>query len=67
MERGIYIKDTATLETAMQIFERSSTSFIPVMSNVMHRHFEVIGVLRLVDALKAYSRALVMTAAKKHS
>ncbi len=67
VEQGICITDLATLETAMPIFERGSTSFLPVLSSGAGDSREILGVLHLVDALRAYSRALAMTAAEEHA
>ena len=64
---GIYVESTATLEMAMPIFEQGATSFLPVVSDVGGGQQEILGVLHLVDALKAYNRALAATAAEEHS
>jgi CIC family chloride channel protein len=64
---GIYVDATATLETAMPIFENGVT-FIPVVTlKADASPPELMGALFHVDALKVYNRALAATAAEEHS
>lgn len=68
IDEGIYIDLGATLETAMPIFERTNTAFIPVVELVRNSPApEIRGALFQVDALRAYNRALAATAAEEHS
>ncbi len=65
---GIYIEMSATLETALPIFDTMALNFIPVIAFVGEANTpELRGVLFHVDALKAYNRALAATAAEEHS
>lgn len=64
LEEGLFLTASATLETAMPIFERADVSFLPVVMADDSR--EIIGALYHVDALKAYNRALAATAAEEH-
>jgi len=65
---GIYVDGNATLEAAMPIFEKSSVTFIPVVTLVGENEPpELWGALFHVDALKVYNRALAATAAEEHS
>ncbi|TKZ21779.1 chloride channel protein [Shimia litoralis] len=65
---GIYVDGNATLEAAMPIFEKSSVTFIPVITLVGENEPpELWGALFHVDALKVYNRALAATAAEEHS
>ncbi|MEM6304165.1 MAG: chloride channel protein [Pseudomonadota bacterium] len=64
---GVYVDGTATLETAMPIFDQSSALFVPVVSLSPNAPPELLGALFHVDALKAYNRALAATAAEEHS
>lgn len=63
---SLYVTDTATLETAMPIFEQTNEVFLPVVS-LKDEQPTLIGALFQVDALKAYNRALAATAAEEHS
>jgi CIC family chloride channel protein len=68
IHKGLYLDRTATLETAMPVFEKTGERFIPVVS--LHsggKEPEVLGALHYVDALKEYNRALAATAAEEHS
>ena len=67
IDEGTYIDATATLESAMPIFESSGARFIPVVSISADTTPELLGALFHVDALKAYNRALAATAAEEHS
>ncbi|MEM9351259.1 MAG: chloride channel protein, partial [Pseudomonadota bacterium] len=63
---SVYLTDTATLETAMPLFEATNEVFLPVVS-LREEQPTLIGALFQVDALKAYNRALAATAAEEHS
>ncbi|MEM1237448.1 MAG: chloride channel protein [Pseudomonadota bacterium] len=63
---SLYVTDTATLETAMPVFESSNEVFLPVVA-FKEGQPTLIGALFQVDALKAYNRALAATAAEEHS
>lgn len=68
VEQGAYIDGSATLENAMPIFEASGGDFLPVVTLWGDgRPPELLGVLRHVDALRAYNKALAATAAEEHS
>lgn len=67
IEQGVYLDGAATLETAMPIFDQGRAAFLPVVTLFEGRSPELLGVLHHVDALKAYNRALVATAAEEHS
>ena len=67
LEEGIYVEETATLEMAMPVFEHGATDFLPVVSGANSGQRELLGVIHLVDALRAYNRALATTAAEEHS
>ena len=64
--RGIWIAPTATLETAMPLFERVGR-FVPVAEPQTDVPPEPVGALFQIDALLAYSKALAATAAEEHS
>jgi len=65
---GQHVTGSATLETAMPMFERDDITFIPVISSVEDQEEPLlIGALYHVDALKAFNRALAATAAEEHS
>lgn len=64
---GTYIDGSATLESAMPIFEQTGATFIPVVTLKPDSPPELLGALFHVDALKAYNRALAETAAEEHS
>lgn len=65
---GIYVDGNATLEAAMPIFDKSSVTFIPVVTLTGEGQAPKLwGALYHVDALKAYNRALADTAAEEHS
>lgn len=65
---GVYVDGNATLEAAMPIFDKSSVTFIPVVTlSGEEQAPELWGALYHVDALKAYNRALAATAAEEHS
>ncbi|MBB4174244.1 chloride channel protein [Sulfitobacter noctilucicola] len=67
IDEGTYIDGTATLESAMPIFDASGARFIPVVTLSANAPPELLGALFHVDALKAYNRALAATAAEEHS
>ncbi|WP_299042714.1 chloride channel protein [uncultured Tateyamaria sp.] len=65
---GIYVDQSATLEAALPIFDRTMVPFIPVVTLTGENAApELQGALFHVDALKAYNRALAATAAEEHS
>lgn len=65
---GIYLDESATLEAALPIFDRTMVPFIPVVTLTgENATAELRGALFHVDALKAYNRALAATAAEEHS
>ena len=66
IDEGLYVTDTATLETAMPLFETTNEVFFPVV-NLKDDQMTLVGALFQVDALKAYNRALAATAAEEHS
>ena len=68
IEQGIYTDTNATLERALQIFERTGLDFVPVVQLAPGDGPPALeGALFHVDALKAYNRALAATAAEEHS
>ncbi|WP_318246191.1 chloride channel protein [Pseudooceanicola nanhaiensis] len=68
IEAGTYLDATATLETALPVFDRTGAAFLPVVQlRGADQPPELIGALFHVDALKAYNRALAATAAEEHS
>ncbi len=68
IEDGIYIDGNATLQTAMPVFDRSGTRFIPVVTLAGEdQPPELWGALFHVDALKAYNRALAAISEEEHS
>jgi CIC family chloride channel protein len=68
IEQGTFIDVGATLESAMPMFERPGTVFIPVVRQSGDDEApELMGSLFQVDALRAYNRALAATAAEEHS
>ena len=68
IEEGIYIDGTATLESAMPIFESSGVPFIPVMAmRGGDEPPELRGALFHMDALKVYNRALAAVSEEEHS
>lgn len=68
IEEGLYIDANATLETAMPIFDRTATPFLPVVSlSGENAKPELRGVLFHVDALKAYNRAMAEISEEEHS
>ncbi len=67
IDESVYVTDTATLETAMPLFESTNAVFLPVVSLGKDGTPSLVGALFQVDALKAYNRALAATAAEEHS
>lgn len=68
VEDGIYVDASATLETAMPVFEQSGAAYLPVLSLTGENNRpELWGALWHVDALKSYNRALAATAEEEHS
>ncbi|WP_121634531.1 chloride channel protein [Tropicibacter alexandrii] len=66
IEQGLFLQASATLETALPMFDRSGVAFLPVVQ--MEGETPVLqGALFHVDALKAYNRALAATAEEEHS
>ncbi len=66
--QGLHIDASATLESAMLIFDRAEIAYLPVVAqNESEDPPELLGALYHVDALKAYNRALAATAAEEHS
>lgn len=66
IDQGLWVQASATLETALPIFDRSGVAFLPVV--VLQDGEPVLqGALFHVDALKAYNRALAATAEEEHS
>ncbi|MEO1798723.1 MAG: chloride channel protein, partial [Pseudomonadota bacterium] len=66
IDESVYVTETATLETAMPLFEATNEVFLPVVS-LKDGKPNLIGALFQVDALRAYNRALAATAAEEHS
>ncbi|WP_412780841.1 chloride channel protein [Primorskyibacter flagellatus] len=63
--QGLYVQESATLETALPVFDKSGVAFLPVVK--LEGEAAVLqGALYHVDALKAYNRALAATAAEEH-
>lgn len=67
IEQGLFLQATATLETALPLFDRSSVAFLPVVRLDAEGRPVLQGALFHVDALKAYNRALAATAEEEHS
>ncbi len=68
IDRGLFVTGSATLETAMPMFDREDLAFVPVISSASDADApELIGALFHIDALKAYNAALAATAAEEHS
>ncbi|MDE4173945.1 chloride channel protein [Phaeobacter sp. PT47_59] len=79
IEQGLYLRPEQSLEAALPVFDRADVPFLPVVAQVPQGSPAVsqgageqaadglLGALYHVDALKAYNRALVATAAEEHS
>lgn len=66
IEQGLFLQATATLETALPLFDKSGVAYLPVV--VMEDDTPALrGALFHLDALKAYNRALAATAEEEHS
>ncbi len=65
-EQGLWLAAGTTLEAALPIFDRSDVTFLPILE-LRDNEEILLGALFHVDALKAYSRALVAVAAEEHS
>ncbi|MFD1344524.1 chloride channel protein [Litorisediminicola beolgyonensis] len=67
--QGLYVAPSATLETALPLFDRSGAACLPVAvpSDTPEERPILQGALFHLDALKAYNRALAATAAEEHS
>ena len=65
---GQCLDSGASLETAINMFEESGLDFLPVVARGGSDGApESVGVLRHVDALKAYNRALVEVSEEEHA
>lgn len=65
---GLYVDGTATLESAMPLFETTGEAFLPVVTlGGEDAPPELLGAVFQVDALRAYNKALAETAAEEHS
>ncbi|MCT4553401.1 MAG: chloride channel protein [Pelagimonas sp.] len=67
IEKGLFVHCTATLETALPMFDRSGVAFLPVVLMDDQDQPVLQGALFHLDALKAYNRALAATAEEEHS
>lgn len=68
VSEGLYVDGTATLESAMPIFETTGVNFLPVVTlGGEDAPPELLGAVFQVDALRAYNKALAATAAEEHS
>ncbi len=68
VSEGLYVDGTATLESAMPIFEATGVNFLPVVTlGGEDAPPELLGAVFQVDALRAYNKALAATAAEEHS
>lgn len=66
--QGLSIDRMTTLEEAMPLFKKGKREFLAVTSKAQGAESaELVGALHYVDALEAYNRALVATAAEEHS
>ncbi len=67
IEQGIYVDASATLETAMPVFERAGVPFVPVVTlSGGDAPPDLAGALFHVDALKAYNGALAAVSKEEH-
>ena len=67
IEEGVWADPNATLETALPLFEKTSRSFLPVVTvGAEGEAPQIHGALFHVDALRAYNRALAATAEEEH-
>ncbi|WP_294230297.1 chloride channel protein [uncultured Shimia sp.] len=68
VSEGLYVGGTATLESAMPVFENTGEAFLPVVKlGGEDAPPELLGAVFHVDALRAYNKALAATAAEEHS
>ena len=67
IDQGIWVRQSATLEVALPLFDKSGAAYLPVVTVDDDGTPTLQGVLYHVDALKAYNRALAATAAEEHS
>ncbi|SIO29592.1 chloride channel protein, CIC family [Rhodovulum sp. ES.010] len=68
ISQGVTLSPDATLHEALPEFETWGYGFIPVVTpGTEGQDPELLGALFHVDALRAYSRALAMTAEEEHS
>ncbi|GGE31937.1 chloride channel protein [Primorskyibacter flagellatus] len=68
IEAGDYLDASATLESALPVFDRTGAAYLPVIQLTRaDQPPELLGALYHVDALRAYNRALAATAAEEHS
>jgi CIC family chloride channel protein len=65
---GILVAESATLDTAMPMFDRTGAAFLPVVApGTGSGPPRLCGALFHVDALKAFNAALAATAAEEHA
>ncbi len=68
IEQGLWVQASATLETAMPLFDKSGVAFLPVVTlEGTEKAPQYQGALFHLDALKAYNRALAATVEEEHS
>ncbi len=77
IEQGLMLRSDQTLEAALPVFDRAGVAYLPVIeanaaelspgASKAESSVKLLGTLFHVDALKAYNRALVATAAEEHS
>ena len=72
-QSGVSVGASASLETALPVFDRSGEEVIPVLTPLPeganpeeNGRSNLFGALRHVDCLQAYNRALVAVAAEEH-
>lgn len=64
-EQGLWLSQTATLDLAMSVFDRTGNTVLPVIEQ--GETPKLLGVLHEVDALRAQIKALNETAQEEHS
>jgi len=68
MEHGTLLSEAQTLDAALQLFERASVDFIPlVRDSTAEGPPQLVGAIFERDALRAFNRALAEAAAEEHS
>ena len=77
ISEGLVLRADQSLEAALPVFDRADVPYLPVVAAAeggeaeaqepTEEGAELLGALYHVDALKAYNRALVATAAEEHS